>query len=184
MQVCCHECSINEMTLVGRIPLVWGFCVGPSWWAPFVSHLCWKTFGVNRTLCVPRRPAFPNVSLPVSPLPRRLATVETTQLPPASLWCGVSVCSWWAPFVSRLWWKTTSVNRTLCVPRCAAFPNVSLLVSPLPKRLATVETTQCNRRPTLITLQTSPLLPNSDYFPNLSTTGPTRQDGARLTRGV
>jgi hypothetical protein len=76
---------------MGRNPLLWGFCVGPSWWAPLVSRLWWKTTSVNRTLCVPGCPTFPCLSLLVSPNPRCLATVETTQPQPTSLCCGVYV---------------------------------------------------------------------------------------------
>jgi hypothetical protein len=81
------------MMLMGRNPLVWGFCVGPSLWAPFVSRLWWKTTGVNHTLCAPRRPAFLDVclSLSISPVPMRFAIVETTQPQPTSLWCRVYV---------------------------------------------------------------------------------------------
>jgi hypothetical protein len=63
-------------------------------------------------------------------------------------------------------------------------PNTLLPVSPLPRRLATVESTQCNHHPTPITLQTSPPLKNPGYSPNLPIAGPAGQDGAGLARGV
>jgi hypothetical protein len=144
-----------------------------------------ETTGVNRTLCAPRRPAFHDISLHVSPIPGRLTAIETTQPPPASLWCAVYV---WALrgglHLSTACGAKLLVSTAPCVCIDARLPNALLLVSPLPRHPATVESTQCNRRPTPITLQTFPLLKSPGYFPNLPIAGPVGQDGAGLARGV
>jgi hypothetical protein len=86
-------------TLVGRSPLVWGFCVGPSWWAPFVSRLGWKTTGVNHSLCVPRRPRLPwrfASCLAPSPVPRYSRN---------------------HPIAAQLWLLSKPSHRWTCTPR-------------------------------------------------------------------
>jgi hypothetical protein len=86
----------------------------------------------------------------------RLATVQTTQPQSGSLWCGVHL---WA-LRGGLHCQPLAVQNNWCQPHPMSaltprLPNDSLPVSPLPRRLATVKSTQCNHRPTPITLQTS-----------------------------
>jgi hypothetical protein len=93
------------------------------------------------------------------------------------------------PFVVGSICQPLAMKNNWCEPHHVSaltprLPNNLLPVSPLPRRLATVKSTQCNCRPTPITLQTSLPLQNSEYFPNLPIAGPAGQDGAGLARGV
>jgi hypothetical protein len=93
------------------------------------------------------------------------------------------------PFMVGSICQPLAVQNNWCQPHPVSaltphLPNALLPVSPLPRHLATVESTQCNRRPTPITLQTSPLLKTPGYFPNLPIAGPSGQNGAGLARGI
>jgi hypothetical protein len=117
-----------------------------------------ETTGVNRTLCAPRRPAFHDVSLHVSPIPGCLTAVETTQPPPASLWCAVYV---WA-LRGGLHLSTACGAKLLVLTA----PCVCIDAPPSQCFASGLATSQASRNTRKHPVQPPP---NSDYFANLPT---------------